>query len=74
LAGGVVKGARPSRQDQRSIDPDCTVVFARSKFDDVTVARAIQQRLQRLVRHSRQRLRTGEAGKSGGDERRRKYA
>ena len=51
-----------------------TVVFARSKFDDVTVVCTIQQRLQRLARHGRQRLRAGEAGQSGGDERRRKHA
>ena len=73
-AAAVEHAAGASGQYQRSIDPDRAVVFARSELDDVAVARAIQQRLQRLARHSRQRLRTGEAGQSGGDERRRKHA
>ena len=73
-AAAVEHGAGASSQYKRSIDPDRAVVFARGKLDDVTVARTIQQRLQRLVRHSRQRLRPGEAGQSGGDERRRKHA
>ena len=73
-AAAVEHGARASGQYQRSIDPDRAVVFARRKFDDVAVPRTIQQRLQRLARHSRQRLRIGEAGQSGGDDRRRKHA
>ena len=60
-AAAVEHGARASSQYKRSIDPDRAVVFARGKLDDVTVVRTIQQRLQRPVRRSRQRLRTGEA-------------
>jgi hypothetical protein len=73
-AATVEHGAGASGQYKRSIDADRAVVFPRSKFDDVTVACAIQQRLQLPARHSRQRLRVGEAGQSGGDECRRKHA
>ena len=56
------------------IDPDRALVFARREFDDVAVLRPVQHRLQRLLRNSLQRLRTGEARNSGGEDRRRKHA
>src|SRR5262245_2155741 len=46
LATAIEHRARASIQHQRSIDPDRTIVFARSKLDDVALTRAVQQRLQ----------------------------
>ena len=51
---------RPA-QYNAPIDPDRAFVFARRKFDDVAILRAVQHSLQRLLRNSLQRLRTGEA-------------
>ena len=65
---------RPSRQYDAPIDPDRAFVVARREFDDVAVLRPVQHRLQRLFRSSLQRLRTGEARNSGGEDRRRKDA
>jgi hypothetical protein len=62
--------ARPSRQYNAPIDPDCSFVFARRKFNDVAILRSIQHSLQRLFRNNLERLRTGEARGSGGEYRR----
>ena len=73
-AAAVEHRARPSGQYNAPIDPDRALVVARSQFDDVAVLRAVQHSLQRLFRSSLERLRTGEAPGSGGEDRRRNNA
>ncbi len=73
-AAAVEHRARPSAQDDAPLDPDRALVFAGCKFDDVAVLRPVEQRLQRLLRNSLQRLRNREARDSGGEDRRRKDA
>jgi hypothetical protein len=66
--------SRSSGQYNAPIDPDRSFVFARREFNDVAILSAIEHSLQRLFRNSRQRLRTGEASGSGGQDRRRNDA
>ena len=69
-AAAVEYRARPSGQYQATLDPDRALVFTRRKLNDVAVLRQVHDSLQRLLWNSLQRLRTGEARDSGGEDRR----
>ena len=73
-AAAVEHRTRPPGQYDAPLDPDRALVFARRQLDDIAVLRPVQQRLQRLLRDSLQRLRNREARDSGGEDRRRKDA